>query len=257
MIHPTAIIDSQARLAEGVSVGAYSVIGSDVSIGRGTHIGPHVVIEGPCTIGEDNKFYQFSSIGAAPQDKKYAGEYTSLVIGDRNTIRECVTLNRGTIQDKGVTRIGNDNLIMAYVHVAHDCEIGNNVILANNASLAGHVTVQDFAILGGFTLVHQFCSLGAHIFTGMNSVISKDVPPYLMVSGHMAEPHGLNTEGLKRRKFSSEAIADLRKAYKILFRSNLTTDEAMPEMLKLAERSSEVAVMVDFLNNNVTRGIIR
>lgn len=211
---------------------------------------------GPTRIGRENRIFQFASIGDAPQDKKYAGEPTRLEIGDRNTIRECVTINRGTVQDQGVTRVGNDNWIMAYVHIAHDCMVGNNTILANNASLAGHVHIGDFAILGGFTLVHQFCKIGAHCFTAMSSVISMDVPPYVMVSGHMAQPYGLNSEGLKRRGFSPEAMAALKRAYKILYRSGLTLEQAKEQMAELARQHPEVEVMRSFLDT-VTRGIVR
>ncbi len=256
MIHPTAIIDPGARLAPDVKVGPYSIIGADVEIGAGTVVGPHVVIQGPTRIGRENRIFQFASVGDIPQDKKYAGEPTTLIIGDRNTIRECCTINRGTVQDRGSTVIGSDNWIMAYVHIAHDCVIGDKTILANNTSLAGHVTVDDYAILGGFTLVHQFCQIGAHCFTAMNSVISKDVPPYVMVSGHMAEPHGLNTEGLKRRGFSPEALSALKRAYKLLYRENLTIDQAKAAIAELAQTHPEVAVMSEFLER-VTRGIVR
>ncbi len=256
MIHPTAIIDPGARLATGVSVGAYSIIGADVAVGENTWIAPHVVISGSTRIGRDNKIYQFSSIGAAPQDKKYAGEKTLLEIGDSNVIREGCTINRGTAQGGGITRIGNNNWIMAYVHIAHDCIIGDGIVFANNASLAGHVTVQDYVILGGFTLVHQFCIVGAYAFTAMASVISKDVPPYLMVSGHMAKPHGLNTEGLKRHGFSSDTISQLRRAYKILYRSNCTVEQALEKLRELEQGCPEVTRWLEFLRNT-TRGIIR
>ena len=256
-IHPTAVIDPSAELADDVEVGAYSIIGPKVKIDTGNRIGPHVVINGPTTIGKDNIFYQFGSIGEAPQDKKYCGEDTTLEIGDRNVIREFTTLNRGTVQDIGTTILGNDNLIMAYVHLAHDCVLGNNIILANNVALAGHVKVHDHAILGGFSLVHQFCTVGSYCFTAMNSVISKDVPPYIMVSGHMAKPHGLNTEGLKRHGFTAETIKSIRKAYKALYRSNLTLEDAITEINEIATDCREVSLMIDFLNNNVNRGIIR
>lgn len=256
LIHPTAIIDPGARLATGVSVGAYSIIGADVDVGENTWIAPHVVISGPTRIGRNNKIYQFSSIGAAPQDKKYAGEKTFLEIGDGNVIREGCTINRGTAQGGGVTRIGDNNWIMAYVHIAHDCIIGDNAVFANNTSLAGHVTVQDYVILGGFTLVHQFCIVGAYAFTAMASAISKDVPPYLMVSGHMAKPHGLNTEGLKRHGFSADTISQLRRAYKILYRSNYTVEQAVEKLGELTQDCPEVSRWVEFLNNT-TRGIVR
>ena len=202
-------------------------------------------------------FYQFGSIGEAPQDKKYQGEDTTLEIGDRNVIREFTTLNRGTVQDRGATTLGDDNLIMAYVHIAHDCVLGNNIILANNVALAGHVNIHNHAILGGFSLIHQFCTIGSYCFTAMNSVISKDVPPYVMVSGHMAKPHGLNIEGLKRHGFSTDVIRTFRLAYKALYRSNLTMEDAITEINELATNCHELNLMIEFFNNNVTRGIIR
>lgn len=256
MIHPTAIIHSAARLAEGVEIGPYAVIGADVEIGRGTWIGPHVVINGPCRIGEDNRIFQFASLGEMPQDKKYAGEPTLLEIGDRNVIRECCTFNRGTVQGGGVTRIGDDNWIMAYVHIAHDCLVGNKTIFANNATLAGHVTIEDFVILGGATLVHQFCRVGAHSFTGMGSHVAKDIPPYLMVSGQPAAPHGLNTEGLKRRNFSPATMRDLRQAYRVVYRSNRTVRQASEALQDLAAGSPEVAAFIEFITRS-ERGIVR
>lgn len=256
MIHPQAIIDPSAKLADGVSVGPFSIIGADVFVGEGTEIGPHVVIEGPTTIGRDNKIYAFASVGGDPQDKKYAGESTRLEIGDRNVIREYCTISRGTVQDVGTTRIGNDNWIMAYVHIAHDCQIGSNTIFANSTTLAGHVEIEDFVILGGFTLVHQFCKIGAHSFTAMNSVISKDALPFTMISGHMAKPHGLNSEGLKRRGFTSEAISQLKKAYKIIYRSNLTIEQAIEKLKPMADECVEVGQLLSFLKS-VTRGIVR
>ena len=256
MIHPQAVIDSSAKIANGVTIGAFSIIGANVEIGEGTEVGSHVVISGPTVIGRENKIYSFASIGGDPQDKKYAGEKTRLEIGDRNVIREYCTISRGTVQDAGVTRIGNDNWIMAYVHIAHDCQIGSNTIFSNSASLAGHVTIEDYAILGGFTLVHQFCKVGAHCFTAMNSVISKDVLPFTMISGHMAKPHGLNVEGLKRRGFSSESLSQLRKAYKIIYRSGLTLDQATDELKVMANECAEVAQLLGFIEK-VTRGIVR
>ncbi len=256
MIDPRAVIDPAARIAPGVIVGPFSVIGPDVEIDSGCRIGPHVVIRGPTTLGKDNEIFQFASIGDAPQDKKYANESTRLEIGDRNVIREGCTINRGTVQDRGVTRIGNDNWIMAYVHIAHDCEIGNNTIFANNASLAGHVRVEDYAILGGFTLVHQFCAIGAHAFTGMGSAIAKDVPPYVMVSGSPAHPHGLNTEGLKRRGFSEQALGTLKKAYKTLYRAKLPFEQAVEEIRALEAECAELTPLREFLERQ-TRGIIR
>lgn len=255
-IHATAIIDPRAEIGEGVSVGAYSVIGPDVVIGADCWIGPHVVINGPTTMGRENKIFQFASVGEMPQDLKFQGEETRLEIGDRNTIREFTTLNRGTGVGGSVTRIGNDNLLMAYIHIAHDCIIGNNVILSNNASLAGHVEVHDNVILGGFTLVHQFCSIGQHVFAGMGSAIGKDVPPYLMVSGSPATPHGLNKVGLKRRGFSDEQLRQLSSAYKTLYRKGLSLDEAKVALQKMAEGDEDVRLFSDFLQHT-TRSVIR
>ncbi len=256
VIHPTAIIDPKAELGERVEIGAYSVIGPGVRIGEGTRIGSHVVIQGPTTIGRNNHIYHFCSLGEAPQDKKYKGEPTTLEIGDDNTIREYCTFNRGTVQDAGATRMGNNNWVMAYVHVAHDCQIGNNTIFANNSSLAGHVLVDDFAILGGFTLVHQFCKIGAHVITAVGSVVFKDVPPYVTASGYDAQPHGLNSEGLKRRGFSPETMLQLKRAYKTLYKSSLTLEEAKQKLAEQAVICPEVGVLLAFLNTT-TRGIIR
>ncbi len=255
-IHSTAIIDPSARIGEGVTVGPYSVIGTDVEIGDNTWIGPHVVINGPTRIGSDNRIFQFASVGEIPQDLKYGGETTRLEIGDRNTIREFATLHRGTVDDSGVTSIGNDNLLMAYTHIAHDCRIGNNVIMSNNASLAGHVHLGDYVILSGFTLVHQFCSVGAHAFTGMGSAITKDVPPYLMISGSPAAPHGLNKVGLKRRGFSDEQLRELTRAYKILYREGLSLEEATQKIVALAGQSEELKRFAAFLTDS-QRSIIR
>ena len=240
MIHTTAVIDPAAKLADSVEVGAYSVIGANVEIGENTWIGPHVVIQGPTKIGRENKLFQFSSIGDVPQDKKFHGETSYLEIGDRNTIREFATINRGTEDGGGTTRIGDDNWLMAYIHIAHDCIVGNNTIFANNASLAGHAVIGDFAILGGFTLVHQFCKIGQHAFCGMGSAISKDVPPYMMVNGSPAHAHGLNSEGIKRKGFSKEAMKALRDAYKIIYRSKLTIEEAKIQLQPLAAIHPEV-----------------
>ena len=256
MIDPRAVVDSRAELAEDVSVGPYAVIGPDVQIDTGTWVGPHAVINGPTRIGRDNRIFQFASIGEEPQDKKYKGEPTRLEIGDGNTIREFVTINRGTVQDQGLTSIGNDNWIMAYVHIAHDCQIGNHTIFANNASLAGHVRIEDYVILGGFTLVHQFCALGVHSFTAFSSGIAKDVPPYVMVGGFSAEPHGLNTEGLKRRGFNADTIAQLKQAYRTLYRSKLSLQDAIEALRVQAADCAEVGVMVEFLEKQ-KRGIVR
>lgn len=255
-IHPTAIIDPSAQLDSSVEVGAYTVIGPDVKIDAGTRILNHVSISGPTTIGKNNQIFQFSSLGEAPQDKKYKGEPTLLEIGDNNTIREFCTFNRGTIQDKGTTKIGNDNWIMAYVHIAHDCQIGNNTIFANNSSLAGHVDVYDYAILGGFTLIHQFCKIGSHVITAVGSVVFKDIPPYVTAAGYDAKPHGINSEGLKRRGFSADSILQIRRAYKTLYRNGLTLDEAKVELSAMQLHAPEIALLTDFLNVS-TRGIVR
>ena len=256
MIDATAVIDPGAEIAGNVSIGPYSVIGANVAIGAGTRIGPHVVINGHTRIGRDNTVYQFASIGEDPQDKKYKGEPTRLEIGDRNTIREFVTINRGTAQDEGVTRLGDDNWIMAYVHIAHDCQIGNQTIFANNASLAGHVTVGDYVILGGFTLVYQFCSLGPHSLTAYGSGISMDVPPYVTVGGSPARPHGLNMEGLRRRGFPEEARKVLKQAYKTLYRENRSLQDAIAELKGRVGECAELEVLVSFLETR-SRGIVR
>lgn len=256
MIHPTAVIDPSARLGQNVSIGPYSVIGPDVEIGDDTWIGPHVVIEGPTRIGRENKIWQFASIGAAPQDKKFHGERSMLEIGDRNVIREFVTFNRGTEDGGGATRIGDDNWLMAYVHLAHDCIVGNNVIFANAASLAGHVTVDDWVILGGFTLVHQFCQVGAHAFTSMGSIINRDVPPYVTVAGSFAEPKGINSEGLKRRGFDSDRILSIRRAYKTLYKSGLPLAEAREELARASSDAPDVKLMLDFIDRS-QRSLVR
>lgn len=256
LIHPTAVIDPRAKLADDVRVGAFSTIGADVEIGAGTAIASHVTIEGPTVIGRNNHIFQFNSIGAAPQDKKYAGEPTRLVIGDNNTIREFCTLNRGTSQDRGETTIGNDNWIMAYVHVAHDCVVGNNTIIANGATLAGHVHVGDFAILGGFTKVHQFCRIGAHSFSGMDSGLNQDLPPYVTCSGMPARPVGINSEGLKRRQYTLEQIRNIKRAYKLVYRSGLRLEEAREQINELARGNPEVKLFADFIAVQ-GRGLIR
>ncbi len=255
-IHPSAIIDPKAELDSSVEVAAYSIIGAGVRVGENTKIGSHVVLKGPTIIGKNNQIYQFSSLGESPQDKKYAGEPTTLEIGDNNTIREFCTFNRGTIQDKGVTKIGNDNWIMAYVHIAHDCTIGNHTIMANNSSLAGHVDIHDYAILGGFTLIHQFCKVGAHVITAVNSVVFKDIPPYVTASGYDANPHGINSEGLKRRGFSPETIMQIKRAYKVLYRNSLTLEEAKLELAEMQKSCQEINLLSEFLTNS-NRGIIR
>lgn len=256
MIHPAALVDPGAELDPDVEVGPFAVIGAGVQIGAGTRIGPHAVIKGPTRIGRDNRIFQFASVGEDPQDKKYGGEVTRLEIGDRNQIREFTTLNRGTLQDQGVTRIGNDNLLMAYVHVAHDCRIGDHVIMANAASLGGHVEIQDHAILGGFTIVHQFCRIGAHAFCAMGSVLSKDVPPYVTVGGHPAEPRGINAEGLRRHGFADGAIQSIKRAYRTLYLGNLKLAEAMTELRAIAEQTPEVGRLVEFIADS-SRSIVR
>ena len=256
MIHPTAIIHSGARLGAGVSVGAYSIIDEHVEIGDNTRIGPHVVITGNTKIGCDNRIFQFCSLGEIPQDKKYAGEPTRLEIGDRNTIREYCTFNLGTVQDAGVTRMGDDNWIMAYVHVAHDCQVGNRTTFANNAQLAGHVHVDDWAILGGYTGVHQFCRVGAHTMTAVGTVVLQDVPPYVMAAGNTATPFGINAEGLKRRGFSPEALMALKRAYRTLYKSGLMLEEARGKLEEEAKTHPEIQLILDFLAVS-RRGIIR
>jgi len=256
MIHPTAVIHPGARLAADVSVGAYASVGEHVEIGAGTWLGSHVMVEGRTTIGERNRIYHFASVGGAPQDKKYAGEDTTVEIGDGNTIREYVSINRGTAQDAGATRIGNDNWIMAYVHVAHDCQIGSHTIFANVTQLAGHVHVGDWAILGGMTAVHQFVRIGAHSFTGVGTRLLQDLPPYVTVSGEAAKPYGINSEGLRRRGFTPEAIKGIKRAYRTLFRSGLSLEDAKHELASQAEQCPEVGLMVEFLALS-ERGIVR
>ena len=255
-IHATAIVDSRAELASDVEVGAYSIIGADVKIDSGTRIGAHVVVNGHTSIGKNNQIFQFSSLGEAPQDKKYLGEPTRLEIGDNNTIREFCTFNRGTVQDQGVTKIGNNNWIMAYVHIAHDCHVRNNTILANNSSLAGHVELYDHAILGGFTLIHQFCKVGEHVITAVGSVVFKDIPPYVTAAGYDAKPHGINAEGLKRRGFSADNIANIKRAYKTLYRQSLTLEEAKLVLAEQTLSAPELQILLDFLSLS-TRGIVR
>jgi UDP-N-acetylglucosamine acyltransferase len=256
MRHPTAIIHPQAKLADDVEIGAYSIIGEHVEIGGGTVVGPHVVIDGHTRIGQNNHIFQFSSLGAIPQDKKYAGEPTRLEIGDNNVIREFCTFNLGTAQDGGVTRVGNNNWIMAYVHLAHDCQVGNHTIFANNAQLAGHVLVDDYAILGGFTVVHQFVQIGAHVITGMGTILLQDLPPYVTASGNPSAPHGINSEGLKRRGFTSAAIMAIKRAYKTLYKSGLSLEEAKDVIQAQSEEHPELDLLVEFLARS-ERGIVR
>ena len=259
-IHPTAIVDPRAELDASVEVGPYAIVGPDVRIGAGTRVGAHTVIEGHTTIGRGNRIFQFASIGAAPQDKKYRDEPTRLEIGDDNTIREFVTLNCGTVQDHGVTRIGSDNWIMAYVHVAHDCVVGDHTIFANSTNLGGHVHIGDWVILGGYTGVHQFCKVGAHAMTGVGTVVLHDIPPFVMASGNTAQAHGINSEGLRRREFSNERINALRRAYRTLYKSGLTLEEARARLAEQAAEDTEARAdlesVVAFLGS-VTRGIVR
>ena len=256
MIHSTAIIDPTASIADNVEIGPYTVIGANVSIAEGCVIGPHVGIKGTTTIGKANKIYQFSSIGEDPQDKKYAGETTYLEIGDNNVFREFTTINRGTEQDGGLTKIGDNNLFMAYTHVAHDCQIANDIIMANASSVAGHVHVGSHVILGGFTIVHQFCHLGERSFAAMGSAITKDVPPYVMVGGTPTKPHGINSVGLERSGFSTDSIRLIKRAYKTLYKSQLSFADAKSKLAEMADGSLELSVMSDFLKV-CERGVIR
>ncbi len=256
MIHASAIVDPGAKLGTGVEVGAYSIIGADVVIGDNCWIGPHVVIAGPTRIGNDNKIYQFSSIGEAPQDLKYGGEPTLLEVGDRNVIREYVTLNRGTVDGNGKTVIGSDNLFMAYCHVAHDCIVGNHGIFANAASLAGHVEVGDYATLGGFTSVHQFTQIGTQAFCGLGTVITQDIPPYSTAAGNRAKTFGINKVGLKRKGFSSELISALHKSFRLLLKSKTSREDALAELQPLIELYPEVELFTNFVINS-ERGIAR
>jgi len=256
VIDPRAVVEPGARLAADVSVGPFSVIGADVEIGAGTTVASHVVITGHTRIGRNNRIHQFCSIGEAPQHSAYRGEPTRLEIGDDNIIREFCTLNRGTPVGRGVTSIGNLNFLMAYVHVAHDCEIGDNTIFANCASIAGHVQVGDFAVLGGFTLVHQFCRVGAHCITGIGAVCLQDVPPYVVAAGNTAVPHGINVKGLRRRGFSARAIAELRRAYRLVYRSRLPLKDALAALNADSDCGAEVAAFAEFLGSS-QRGIIR
>ena len=255
-MHPTAIVDPAARVAPGVEIGAYAVIGPGVEIGAGCSIGPHTVVTGNTRIGARCRIFQFSSIGEIPQDKKYQGEPTRLEIGESNTIREFCTINSGTRQGGGVTRIGDGNWIMAYAHVAHDCQIGNRTIFANNAQLAGHVVVGDDAILGGFTVVHQFCRIGPHSITGMGTIVLQDIPPYVMASGNPARPYGINAEGLARRGFDAASIAAVKRAYRSLYRAGLTLEQARKALAEQAQTQPEITVLAEFVAAE-GRGIIR
>lgn len=255
-IHPSAIIEDNVTIGANVKVGAFSYIGSGVEIGEGTEVLTHVVIKGPTKIGKDNIIYQFASVGEACQDLKYAGEPTELVIGDRNIIRESVTLHRGTVQDRGITTIGSDNLFMINAHIAHDCVIGDHCIFANNVTFAGHVHVGDYAIIGGMAAIHQFCEIGAHCMLGGGSIVVKDVPPYVMAQGNHCSPFGVNVEGLKRRGFSKEAIRAIRNVYKLVYRSGRMLEEVKPEIAEQAKNFPELDLFVDFFEKSV-RGIIR
>lgn len=256
MIHPAAIIDPSAKIAEDVEIGPWTLIGPGVEIGSGTRVASHVVIKGPTRIGENNQIFQFASVGEDCQDKKYRGEPTQLEIGDNNVIREGVTLHRGTVQDLGLTKIGNGCLLMANVHVAHDCVVGDEVIIANNSALAGHVHIGDQTILGGFTAVHQFCRIGAHVMCGAGTVVLQDIPAYSLATGNPAKPHGINSEGLRRRGFSVEAISQLKKAYKIIHRHNLPLAEAIARITTMAESEPALLALLQSLQSS-TRGIIR
>ena len=257
MIHQTAIVDPGAEIDADVDIGPYSIIGKDVSIGSGTRIGAHAVITGKTSIGANNHIFHHVSHGEQPQDKKYADEPTTLEIGDGNVIREFCTFNTGTVQDKGKTVVGNRNWVMAYVHIAHDCAVGDDVILANCTQLAGHVEIGDFAMLGGFTGIHQFCRVGAHALTGVGSVVLSDGPPYVTCNGNSAKPFGINAEGLKRRGFAGESIRTIRQAYKVLYRSSLSLEEAKEKISQMVKDASELAILSDFLSSSLSRGIIR
>ena len=255
-IHPTALIHPKSKIHSTVKIGAYSVIGKNVQIDQGSEIGNFVTLTGNTTIGKDNKIYHYCSLGEVPQDKKFKNEKTYLSIGDRNTIREFCTFNVGTVDGGGLTQVGNNNWLMAYVHIAHDCKLGNDIVLANNSSLAGHVEIDDFAILGGFTLVHQFCKIGAHIITAVGTIILKDIPPYIRAAGDNAKPNGINIEGLKRRNFSTQSILDIKKAYKVIYREGNTIDTAKKMLLDLGKKTNEVNLFIDFINKS-NRGLIR
>lgn len=255
-IHPTAVIAADAKLGEGVEIGPYTVIGSQVEIGDGCHIGPHAVVNGPTRMGRENRVFQFASIGDAPQDHSYRGEPTRLEIGDRNTFRECCTINRGTAKDKGVTRIGSDNLFLAYTHVGHDCIVGNHNTFSNSAGLAGHVEVGDWVIFGAFSGVHQFCKIGSHAFMANNSAATADIPPYVTAEGRPAKPRIVNEVGLKRRDFTAEQIRNIREAFRILYRSKLKLAEASEQLRALAETQPEVALFVEFIERS-ERGLAR
>ncbi|MDK2124627.1 acyl-ACP--UDP-N-acetylglucosamine O-acyltransferase [Parachitinimonas caeni] len=255
-IHPSAQVHPKAELADDVEVGAFAFIGESVTIGAGSNIGPHTVIEGVTEIGTNNRFYGSASIGCAPQDKKYRGEPTRLVIGNDNTVFQYVTISTGTVQDGGITRLGDDNWIMAYSHIAHDCQLGSHIILANNATLAGHVYLGDWVFLGGFTTVHQFCKIGMHAMTAFTAAVSQDIPPYITAAGNRAAPAGINSEGLRRRGFSAEQITEIKRAYKILYRQGLSLEEARRQIEERSQLCPELQAFVDFFPT-ITRGLIR
>lgn len=255
-VHPTAIVDAGASLAGDVTVGPYTVIGPEVEIGAGSSVGAHALIKGPTRVGRNDRIGAYASIGGDPQDKKYAGERTELVIGDGNTFHEFVTVSRGTREGGGVTRIGDDNWIMAYVHIAHDCVVGSHTILANNATLAGHVEVGDHVVLGGFAGVHQFCKIGAHAFAAMYSAINRDVPPFIYVAGQFAVPRGVNAEGLKRRGFDAIRISAIKRAYRTLYLSHKTLEEARVALVEQADASEDVRAFRDFITRS-ERALVR
>jgi UDP-N-acetylglucosamine acyltransferase len=256
MIDPRAVISPQAQIAPDVQIGAFSIIGADVVIGAGTWVGPHAVINGPTRIGANNKIFQFASLGDAPQDKKYNGEPTRLEIGDRNVFRESVTVNRGTTHDKGVTHIGDDNLLMAYSHVAHDCHLGNQIVMANCATLGGHVEIGDWVTMGGLSAVHQHTKVGAHCFIAHNAAVTRDVPPYVMAVGRPAVPHSVNSVGLQRRGFTAGQILNIRRAYRLLYRSGLKLKAAIEQLETTAQTQPEIAPFVAFIKRS-SRSIVR
>ncbi len=256
LIHPTAVVSPDARIAADVRIGPYAVVGANVEIGPGCEIGSHCALKGPTTLGANNRIYPFASIGDDPQDKKYAGEDTRLEIGSGNTIREYCTINRGTVQDEGVTRLGDDNWIMAYAHIAHDCRLGSQIIMANGSTLGGHVHIDDYAMLSAFSAIHQFCRIGAHCFIGAYGGIGKDVPPYVLVFGQPPAPRGINSEGLQRRGFTAEQIRNLKEAYRLLYRSEVRLAEARDRLAELASQQTELRILVDFIDAS-ERGLIR
>jgi UDP-N-acetylglucosamine acyltransferase len=255
-IDPRAVVSPKAQLADDVEVGPFAVIGDDVVIGPRCRIGPHAVVNGPTTLGADNQVFQFASLGDAPQDKKYKGEPTRLEVGDRNVFREYVTVNRGTVTGNGVTRLGDDNMLLAYTHVGHDCTLGNKIVLSNLVMLGGHVEVGDWVIMSGYAGAHQFSKIGAHAFIGNNTAVTRDVPPYVMATGHPAEPRAINAEGLKRRGFSAEQIRNIKNAYRVLYRSDLKLEAAVEKLTEMAAEHDELKIFVDFIGK-ATRSLVR